>query len=57
MECDPQEGQPVEKLLQLHGPRHKERATALNTNSQLAAVPECSTAQGETDMAACAGKG
>lgn len=57
MECEPQERQPVEKLLQFHGHRHKERAMALNTDSQLAAVPECSTAQGETDMAACAGKG
>lgn len=50
------QNEPVEKPLWLHAIRKiAARATALNTNSLIIVVPECSTMQGETDMASGTG--
>lgn len=50
------QNEPVEKPLWLHTIREiAERATSLNTNSLIIVVPECSTMQGETDMASGTG--
>lgn len=55
--CESQKRQPVEKLPCHDHSKTKERAMALNTNSQLTTVPECPTTQGETGVADCAEKG